>query len=124
MARPTKYTEETINTLLQGLREGKGRHKSCKEVGINYQTFLNWVHDENKSEFLTQVKKAEEEGNQITKETCEQAIMNAATNNEKPIWQAAAWLLERKFPEEYRNKQEHEHSGGLTLTISKDDADL
>ena len=124
MARSTKYTEEIINTLLQGLREGKGRHKACKEANIDYRTFLNWLEDENKSSFFTQVKDAEKEGNQVTKETCEQAIMNAATNNDKPIWQAAAWMLERKFPEEYRNKQEHEHSGGLTLTISKEDADL
>ena len=122
--RKTKYSKELVSKLLQNLREGKGRHKTCKEVGINYQTFLNWIHDENKSEFLTQVKEAEAEGNQVTKETCEQAIINAATNNKKPIWQAAAWLLERKFPEEYRNKQEHEHSGGLTVTINKEDANL
>ena len=119
MARPTKYTEETINTLLQGLREGKGRHKACKEAGIAYLTFLRWIDDKEKVSFVTQVKQAEREGNQVTKETCEQAIMNAATNNDKPIWQAAAWLLERKFPEEYRNKQEHEHSGKLEIKTSE-----
>ncbi len=117
--RKTKYTKELVNDLLDNLRQGKGRHKSCKEVGINYQTFLNWLKDESKSEFLTQVKEAEQEGNQVIKETCEQAIRKAATNNDKPIWQAAAWLLERKFPDEYRNKQEHEHSGRLEIKTSE-----
>ena len=117
--RKSKYTTETINNLLKGLREGKGRHRACIEANISYVTFLRWIKDKKKVNFVTQVKEAETEGNQIIKETCEQAIINAATNNDKPIWQAAAWMLERKFPEQYGAKQQFEHKGSLEINTSE-----
>ena len=43
------------------------------------------------------LKKAEAE----YKETLLQSIMTTATREKNPQWTAAAWLLERKYPDEY-----------------------
>jgi hypothetical protein len=51
------------------------------------------------------------------KEVCENVIMKAATDNDKPVWQAAAWMLERKFPDSYSEHRKIEQSGGLSIAI-------
>ena len=43
------------------------------------------------------IKKAEAQ----YKETLLQSIMATATREKNPQWTAAAWLLERKYPDEY-----------------------
>jgi hypothetical protein len=80
-------------------------------AGIHEATFYNWIKwGEAQArgryfEFFEAVKKAEAEG---------QAALVATINvASKDSWQAAAWILERKYPEEWGRKDALALSGNL-----------
>lgn len=54
------------------------------------------------------IKKAEAE----YKETLLQSIMATATREKNPQWTAAAWLLERKYPDEFAQTTRRVESEG------------
>ena len=63
-------------------------------------TFYRWLREDDtklKRALSQGLKKAEAE----YKETLLQSIMSTATREKNPQWTAAAWLLERKYPDEY-----------------------
>lgn len=96
-----KYHKDTIDKVVNTLADGQGRVIACKTANINYQTFLNWLNDETKIEFLEAVKKAEEVGNDRLKDLAKRAIIANFTKS----WQSAAWWLERNHPKEFSIKQ-------------------
>jgi hypothetical protein len=100
-----KYDKEHIDIIIDSLGRGIGRIQTCKQAGIDYQTFLNWLSDPLKIDFFEAVKNAEMSGRQYEKESLEQIIKRCAADKNKPVWQAAAWLLERKYPKEYSTRQ-------------------
>jgi len=116
------------NKIVEVIQKGLGRIQACKAAKLNYQTFLNWLNPEHPNfdlDFLETIKKAESEGLQTIKETCESVILKAATRENVPAWQAAAWMLERKFKNEYSLKTELDHSStdGSMSPMPKEVAD-
>jgi transposase-like protein len=107
-----KYNKETREKFISAIEQGAGRVRACKVAGINYQTFLNWISDERKIEFVEDLKKAEEQG----KLTLKEAAVESVTKAFKKHWQSAAWWLERVYPDEFKNKQQKEHSGEIKIT--------
>ena len=95
-----KYTKDTVARIIETLESGDGRVAACKNAGINYQTFLNWL--EQKVEFLESVKKAEETGIDRIKDAQIQKILT----NES--WQSAAWWLERRHAEQFAKREHHD----------------
>jgi len=105
-----KDKKEVATIICDSLQKGNGRVVSVDAAGISYETFLDWMNTESPrfdSEFSEAIKKAERVKSVTIKETCEAQIFKAATDKEKPIWQAAAWILERKYPSEYGLKNEN-----------------
>jgi hypothetical protein len=102
-----KYEKHIIDKILNALADGQGRVRACKIAGIEYQTFMNWYNS--KVEFFEAVKKAEEVGYDKIRDVCERKII------EDRMWQAAAWFLERKFPEKYGKIEtlKYKDEGGL-----------
>ncbi len=114
-----KYSGETITELCKLLEQGNGRVDSCILVGLHYDTFTEWMRGripekllsglndeetkEKKSEFSDAVKRAETKA----KQGMIDIIIKAAPKQ----WQAAAWYLERKFPNEYAQRLRTDHSG-------------
>jgi len=94
-----KYNELLIAMLVDLLERGKGRVEACKVVDISYQTFLTWLSDPEKPEFLEAIKIAESKKWEYIKETCEKSVLTAATSGQ--TWLAAAWILERRYSELY-----------------------
>jgi hypothetical protein len=95
---------DILNAIIESLERGNGRVMTCKQAGISFETFCDWTNPESpryNSDFYERVKKAEGTGSIKIKEVCENVIMKAATDNDKPVWQAAAWMLERKYKKEY-----------------------
>lgn len=93
--------------IVSSIERGNGRVASCKAARLNYQTFLNWLNPNHANydlEFLEAIKKAEEYGSLALEETCMATILRTATRHGKEVWQAAAWILERKYPEKYAQK--------------------
>lgn len=102
-----KYNEDTIGKIITSLEEGEGRVAACKRANITYQTFLNWLTDNDKIDFFELIKKAEDTGNDKIKNICKRRII------ENETWQSAAWWLERNYPDEYRNRVDS--SGTITI---------
>ena len=98
-----KFDSAHIDPLLKGLNEGLGRVRSCKAAGITHSTLMNWM-DEN-LDFLDAVKKAEAVGEDLIKDLARRGIIEKF----KDQWQAAAWWLERRYPDEYKNRSEIKH---------------
>ena len=111
MARPTKFTPDTIKRLTNAISVGSTYVLACKHAGISYEIFNQWRHGkgfpqgttaEQKVQFVDAIEKAEGDAavGWLAK------IEKAASDGN---WQAAAWKLERRYPSDYgRTVTQHE----------------
>ena len=100
-----KYNPTVIKKFIDSIEAKTGRVRACKNVGISYQTFLDWTNPEHpnfKLEFIELLKKAEAVVNIEQRDYAISAIFSKM----KDHWQAAAWWLERNYPDQFRNKSE------------------
>lgn len=104
MARPTKRTKATQERIVKAIRLGATYELAARYGGITYETFNEWRKDS--AEFSEAIEKAE--GDAATR-WLELIETSASEGN----WQAAAWKLERRYPESYGRREvtKHEHSG-------------
>ena len=109
-----KYTPETVEKFLDAIVKLKGRVNACKEAGISYQPFMNWM--DSKVEFVEAVKRAEATAKDAGKQTAIQSIF-AAMNDGK--WQAGAWWLERVYKDEFAQRNEHGFDKDFTPPVLK-----
>lgn len=91
MARKSKYEPERVQKILDAIRLGATHELACNYAGVSITTFYEWKST--KAEFSEAVKQAEGAGAVKWLERIE-----AAANEQ---WQAAAWKLERRYPEQY-----------------------
>lgn len=92
--RPTSLTPERQEKILNALRAGNYRVAACKWADVDISTFVRWMKrgsqgEEPFAQFAAQVKQAEAHAEASLVAT----IRKAASDT----WQAAAWLLERKY---------------------------
>ena len=87
MARPTKYTPEVVEAILDALRAGNTRRASVAAAGVSEDSFARWLAAY--ADFADAVRKAEAEAEQRFVRRIERAV-------EAGTWQAAAWGLERR----------------------------
>jgi hypothetical protein len=106
MARRTKYTKELVAELLQILTEGNTIETACGCVGIGQETFFGWQR--NKTEFAEAVQKAQKAA--IRRNV---GIVQVAA---KKSWQAAAWWLERRHPQDYALRRPVEDTEAISKT--------
>lgn len=105
--RKTKYDEATVRAITEALRLGMTRRDACIHGDISEDTFANWLA--RYSEFSDAVQKAEMQ----SKMSRLARITKAGTNG---TWQADAWVLERKFPQEFAQR--------LVVQVTPEDAAL
>ena len=97
MARKTKLNPETQNKIIQGIRVGATHEHAAAYAGIDGSTFYNWMKRGEKEkkgiyfEFFEAVKKAQGES----------VVGLLAKINQSDTWQSKAWILERRFPDDY-----------------------
>ena len=110
MSRPSKLTKEVKDKLIYAILIGASYEMASNYAGITYNTFRNWIKrgEEAKGgeyfKFLEEIKNAQARGAVKLLGNLEEAIQNGT-------WQAAAWKLERRFPEIYgRTKVDIKHS--------------
>lgn len=131
MARMSKLTPEKTQEIFNLLAGGNTHDTAAALAGISEATFYNWLKrgreasekgshrkaDQPYIDFFQNVKKAEAlaEAKRI------EIIRKASEGNgpfDNPDWKAAAWYLERRYPEKWgrrdRLKAELEHSGEVT----------
>lgn len=94
--RTEKLTQDGIRTAIKYCRAGLPDCQIAAILGVTRETYSRWINHpktENQRQLAHALKKAdaEREANLVSR------IMRASDDT----WQAAAWLLERKYPERY-----------------------
>jgi hypothetical protein len=107
MAR-TKRTPTARERIIEALKLGATHQRACAAAGIKKTTFYDWLARD--PDFSEAVNAAE----WYAAEQALRAIRRAAREG---TWQAGAWLLERRYPEEY-GRTIQEHSGGQKISVS------
>lgn len=93
MSRPTSLTPEVTRKLTAALRAGHSRSTACLLAGIGRRTFYD--HYKSIRTFRTAIKRAEARPKRRWLACIERAA------KDPKHWPAAAWLLERRWPEEF-----------------------
>lgn len=131
VGRRTKLTKQLIKDIGQYIGQGNPNYVAASLVGISEALFYQWKSDAelladdydrklNKREellleFLESIKRGEAEAIQRNV-----IIIQAAA---RESWQAAAWYLERRAPNDFgRTVKFAGHDGGAVKTESKVDA--
>lgn len=96
VGRPTKYTPEIIDKVISAIALGAPFTHACNYAGVSFETFNEWRKQY--PEFSEQVKTAE--GRAV--EGWLSKIEKAASDGN---WQAAAWKLERRYPEDFGKRE-------------------
>ena len=109
MARPTKKTPDVKARVIQATRLGATRARAADAAGIAERTLYEMLAED--TQFAQAIKLAE--GEAAVKALT--AIQRAASGRNAQ-WQAAAWLLERRYPHEY-GRTVQEQTGQQKLTI-------
>lgn len=101
MGKPSLLTEELADQVVTMLRSGTLPRVACEAVGIDIRTLQRWLErgrsgrerDKAYREFTERVgrARAEAEARAVAQ------IARAASED----WRAAAWLLERQWPERW-----------------------
>lgn len=111
--RRTKFTPDVQQRIVDAISLGATYEQAANYGGIAYQTFHVWM--DTKPEFSEAIKAAEGKAVVMWLAKIEQA---ASDGN----WQAAAWKLERRYPQDYgRNVQEQQHSGEINIKVVRAD---
>lgn len=110
MARPNKYAPAVVEKICEAIRMGATYELAANYAGVSYTTFNDW--HKNKPEFLQALNLAEGDAAVAWLKKIEAAAEDGA-------WQAAAWKLERRYPQEYgRTVIDQKHSGKVDHTVT------
>ncbi len=115
----TKATPKTIEIILDSIRRGLTQRDASALAGISEDTLSLWKRQD--SDFSEQMRQKEIEFKMENIQT----IVEAS----KKTWVASAWLLERKYPNEFTNrvrveKTEERRTGFEHLTDEELDAKI
>ena len=99
MAKP-KITQELVDRACGLKRRGLTNRDICEALGITETTLYRWL-----SKPTCKLHRALSEGLKRAEAEYKgellRSILDTATRDKNPQWTAAAWLLERKYPDEY-----------------------
>ena len=106
-----KLTEEGIREAVKLVQSGLNDADVADYLGVAPETFSRWKnHPKTELQYqLCQALKAAE----VKRKAALLARVQRASENS---WQAAAWLLERRYPQEYA-KPDRYHDQGVTEAI-------
>lgn len=105
VGRPTKYTEQRVERILQAIRDGNYMETAARLAGIAPSTLYEWRNEFPDFSEAVETARAEAEERNI-------ATIQAAAPQQ---WQAAAWWLERSFPDRYGRREQHNVTGELEV---------
>ncbi len=101
MVRPTKFTAETVNTVLAGIRAGLPYRLAAEAAGISETTFHEWQSGKLPRGVDTQLKTEFREGLTRARGESARRLTTLISTAAKDDWRAAAWILERRFPKDF-----------------------
>ena len=119
----SKLTPQLQAEFCKALENGASILGACGHVGITEPTYYNWIKRANEAKTKTKYvkfKECVETAKEKALFNFEQVIVSASMEH----WQAAAWMLERRYPNMYgkRDKIEadvnHKGLSGLADAIA------
>lgn len=123
MARPRKLSKDIVDKLVQALALGATYDLACRYAGIERTTFYKWMkrgeagEDAQFVNLFNAIKDIEARAALGWLAKIEEAARDGS-------WQAAAWKLERRYPQEYgRRSVEVSGPNGGPLKFSQADYD-
>lgn len=126
--RPTKLTPEKHAAIIAAIRAGASRQAAAASVGIAYNTLCEWLArgegrdpdrtaESDFASFANDLRTAEAEFEQ----SLIQQVMSYSAMGDKPDWRGPAWLLERRFSQQWGKTTKTELSGPGGEPLSKID---
>jgi len=116
--RPTKATPCTVARIVEAIEIGMTLQHACQLVGITYSAFANWMKKgrEGNEKYVDIFEKVKTAESRCVLNALE--VIRAAAVEEKN-WTAAAWILERKYPELYgKNRLQSDTVQSIELKIT------
>lgn len=95
-----RLTKEDVAEAARMKRSGVMHKDIAAYIGVSEYTFSRWLNHpktENQRQLAQAMKKAEVK----RKQNLLAVIQRASVEGKNPSWQAAAWLLERQYPDEF-----------------------
>jgi transposase len=96
VARPSKYSPATVAKIVKALGQGASYEVAAAAAGICYETLNTWRKERPEFSEALQAAEAKAEVRWL------QQIDKAAKEG---TWQAAAWKLERRYPERWAKRE-------------------
>jgi transposase len=118
MARRAKLTEEMVEQAIRLKADGLSNGDIICALGIHESTFYRWIGEPKnrlQRELSEGLKKEEAEFKHTLLTT-----IRAAALARNQYWTAAAWLLERKYPDEYGKadrRRDGDEGGGVPRIV-------
>lgn len=118
MMRKTKLTYAMVEQAVALKRDGLCDADIIDALGVHKFTFYRWLANPDtkvKRALCDQLKKAESEYKRQLLTTIRSAALEKTQH-----WTAAAWLLERKYPQEFgkaERRLEQDNEGPVQLTL-------
>jgi len=114
--RPERYSPELAEAVCNAVGRGLSRAAAGALCKVHPYTINTWI-ERNKGGFAVQLAKAEAEYKDALIGVLDRASRNS-TKQGFMQWQAGAWLLERRFPDEFalRNPS-HAPAQGVTINL-------
>jgi hypothetical protein len=130
--RKRKFTRRNRKLIYEALRTGLSIGKAIELAGLDRSTYYRWmekgkdkrnpvhvrfrnhvirIHAKLEMEKINTIRKVAQGGYELTEtrirynKTGRIALMKTVKTT-APCWQAAAWFLERRFPEDYGKKKQ------------------
>lgn len=115
--RPTKLTAQMQEAICTALEKGNTRTSAALLAGINRATLYRWMQEH--ASFCDAIEKAEAEAQERLLHRIRVAAEVGMTVTRKDgevveypgAWQAAAWILERRWPTQYGRTSTVEMTG-------------
>lgn len=115
--RPTKLTDEAEHDFLVALNQGAYIETACNYAGVARDTYYGWIERARKAreksgKLTVSEKRLVEFSDKVKKvlAATEMRDLERIKSAAESQWQAAAWRLERRYPERW-GRTRHEISG-------------
>ena len=121
--RPTKLTPEALAQVEQLVRAGTTIDVAAAAVGVNRATIYRWLAAGEKARKGTHTRELRDRVERARAESESVLVARIGAAAAKGSWQAAAWLLERRWPERWMKPTERP-IGDAPAAAPADERDL
>jgi transposase len=116
MARPTKLTPDVQEKICEAIRHGATYQAASEAAGVAYSTFNDWHKDLRPRfvKFSEAIRRANADA--------QLDLLAKIANKSKEDWRAAAWILERRFKNDFGQAIDLTTAGDkITVKLVKDE---